>query len=128
MNGKSLANWTLPVSKGFIFQPHRDAMIDWTRISDLESDLGADELSGLISMFLDEVGTAVAALRDPTEADMHFLRGSASTLGFAELARLAGQGEDNLKLDRAAQIDCATIKSVYVSEKEELLTKFPQVQ
>lgn len=116
------------VSNRFIFTVHGVRMIDWQRISELERDVGADELPELIAVFLSEVGGAISALGQPTEEEMHFLRGSAATLGFAELATLAGQGEDALKRDRSAAVNCAMIKSAYTSEKSELLTRFPKVE
>ena len=102
-------------------------MIDWQRISELEQDLGKDELPELIHVFLQEVGEAISALDTPTEADLHSLRGTAATLGFAQLADLATQGEYALKHDALAEIDCAKIQLAYTSERTELLSRFPGV-
>jgi len=104
-------------------------MIDWTRIAQLEDDLGADELPGLVSLFLAEVGEAMDSCqpeREPTEEALHFLKGCALTLGFRDLARLASDGEGILKQCGGQSVDKSAIVGAYTLEREELLTRFPQ--
>jgi len=128
VNSCVLSFCVAPVSNPFTFSGHAGDVIDWARITELENDLGVDELTGLVSVFLAEVGAAVSTLDHPTEAELHFLRGCASTLGFSDLAHLAGQGEDRLKRDAAAAVDCHAIKCAYSSEKSEFLTRFPEAE
>ena len=96
MNVTNLMNFGVAVSIRFTFFRQIGRMIDWQRIAQLENDLGADELPELITLFLNEVGGAVSAMDKPTEDDLHFLRGSASTLGLEILPALPDWGKKRL--------------------------------
>ena len=115
-----------------LFSQARDdpwRMIDWTHIGRLEDDLGVEEVSALIPVFLEEVENAIQPLRDggaPTEMALHFLKGCAVTLGFCELAQRAGEGEDQLKQNEKSLPDTEGIILAYTREREELLAKFRQ--
>jgi len=84
-------------------------MIDWTRVTDLRAEIGNDEFPEVAALFLDEVDTVIARLRaaDPATVggeDLHFLKGSALTLGFTALADACAQGEARLSGGTAADI------------------------
>lgn len=99
-------------------------MIDWDRITELKNDMGQDEFPALVSIFLDEVENALSNLNGqtaPIEADFHFLKGSALTLGFQDLAKLASAGEIALHQDADAQVEVSPIAKAYDLEKRELL-------
>ena len=100
-------------------------MIDWTRISALEDELGQDEMPAIVSVFLEEVGEALDGLAAPTEADMHFIKGSAATLGLADLTRISSEGEIRLRQNPLAEIAVGELHRAFEIEKRELLTKFP---
>jgi hypothetical protein len=73
-------------------------MIDWDRLQDLRDEIGDDDLSEVIAMFLDEADEVIARLSGgvPAErisAEMHFLKGSALNLGFTRLAELCQLAE-----------------------------------
>lgn len=73
-------------------------MIDWKRVSELRSEIGAAEFDEVVQLFLEEVETLLARLRsDPKpelfEEDLHFLKGCAINLGFSDVARLCLLGE-----------------------------------
>ncbi len=73
-------------------------LIDWTRVRDLRSEIGADDFAEVVDMFLEEADEVVGRLSADAgahvvECDLHFLKGSALNLGFAELAQLCQQGE-----------------------------------
>lgn len=77
-------------------------MIDWTRVAELKDEIGEEDFADVVALFLEEVGEVVARLRSTPapdqdraqlERDMHFLKGSALNLGFAELARLCAAAE-----------------------------------
>lgn len=85
-------------------------MIDWTRIAELRSEIGEDDLQEVVGLFLEETDEVVARLSasaaiSTLEAELHFLKGSALNLGFAHLADLCQDGER-----RAARGDGATIQ------------------
>jgi hypothetical protein len=68
-----------------------DAPIDRDRLTELEDEIGAEDLRLVLEMFLEEAAAAVAALADRPSAtehakSMHFLRSGALNLGLAGLA------------------------------------------
>ncbi len=103
-------------------------MIDWSRIDEIEQELGADEVPELVAVFLDEVGDAMGPLAQniqPSEAALHFLKGCALTLGFDDLAKLASDGEARKKASGDCCVDTVEICAAYQNEKSELLERFP---
>lgn len=73
-------------------------MIDWGRVDALRSEIGADDFAEVVVLFLDETDEVIARLPSCTsakalEAALHFLKGSALNLGFADLAQLCQDGE-----------------------------------
>ncbi len=93
-------------------------MIDWARVSDLRDEVGADDFGEIIEIFLEEVGETIAELRggaDPSalEAPLHFLKGSALNLGFAEFSRMCQQGEAAAAAGRGDTIDLSAIIDGY---------------
>ncbi|AVO37858.1 Hpt domain-containing protein [Pukyongiella litopenaei] len=93
-------------------------MIDWARVSDLRDEVGADDFGEIIEIFLDEVGETIAELRggaDPAslEAPLHFLKGSALNLGFAEFSRMCQQGEAAAAAGQGNTIDLNAIIDGY---------------
>lgn len=74
-------------------------MIDWSRVNELVEEIGAEDFDEVVTLFLEEVGTAITALEsaatDPVQVEeqMHFLKGAALNLGFESLARLCMKGE-----------------------------------
>jgi len=88
-------------------------MIDWTRVSELREEIGAEDFNEIVEIFLEEVDAAVADLGapdTPLDAQLHFLKGSALNLGFATFSDLcqtgetrAAAGETNIDLGEVAQ-------------------------
>jgi len=73
-------------------------MIDWARVAQLREEIGAEDFSEVIEIFLEEVESEIAPLRQTCtpsqlEAVLHFLKGSALNLGFATFAELCADGE-----------------------------------
>jgi histidine phosphotransfer protein HptB len=73
-------------------------MIDWGRVRDLRMEIGADDFSEVIALFLEEADDVVCRLENLTDARaiegcLHFLKGSALNLGFAALAQICQTGE-----------------------------------
>ena len=71
------------------------AAVDWHRVDDLATEIGADAVVEVVSMFLEETDAVIARLATaaPTPDDYHFLKGSALNLGLADFAALCQQGE-----------------------------------
>ena len=95
-------------------------MIDWGRVRELRSEIGAEGFEEVVSLFLEEADEAIARLsiRGGAAAlavDLHFLKGAALNLGFRKLSTLcqdgerrAGAGDADIDLDavRTAYADC----------------------
>lgn len=107
-------------------------MIDWDRTNELCSEIGADGFAEVVDLFLDEVEGVVMRLKrepDPAryEADLHFLKGGAWNLGFAEFGALCQDGERKAATGRTAEVDAQRIVAVYFASKEEFLAGLPRV-
>ncbi len=97
-------------------------MIDWTRVAQLREEIGAEDFSEVIEIFLEEVESAIAPLRQPCEpsqleAVLHFLKGSALNLGFETFAELCADGESKAALGYVAEIDLHAILESYSNSK-----------
>jgi HPt (histidine-containing phosphotransfer) domain-containing protein len=73
-------------------------MIDWARVNALRLEIGADGFGEVVAMFLDETDEAMAGLLPGADArtlegQLHFLKGTALNLGFADFAALCQAGE-----------------------------------
>ena len=73
-------------------------MIDWGRVRDLRSEIGAEDFAEVVAMFLDEADEVIARLTaergaKALESDLHFLKGAALNLGFDALAAICQDGE-----------------------------------
>ena len=64
-------------------------MIDWTRVTELHREVGAEDFEEVVSLFVEEVEMALDALDPltPSPEHLHFLKGSALNLGFTALAQ-----------------------------------------
>lgn len=73
-------------------------MIEWERVNELRSEIGDDDFAEVVALFLEEADevilrmSAVAGAK-ALEADLHFLKGAALNLGFADFAALCQDGE-----------------------------------
>lgn len=103
-------------------------MINWARVRELESDVGADAFGEVVEMFLEEVEEVTDALRQTANSrdlasDMHFLKGSALNLGFDRLAQLCAEGERLAATAQADKVGIDQILSVYDTSKREFLAQ-----
>ena len=61
-------------------------MIDWTRVEELRTDLGAEDFEEITSLFLEEVESRLEILKSGTSQnladDFHFVKGSAANINF----------------------------------------------
>jgi histidine phosphotransfer protein HptB len=101
-------------------------MIDWKRVEELRSEIGADGFVEVADMFLDEADQAVRALMDGIAADqvegqLHFLKGSALNLGLADLASICQDGERKAAAGYGALVDLQKVAAVYQASRAVLL-------
>lgn len=110
----------------------KQAMIDWTYIKQLESDVGPKEFGNVVALFLDEVDSEIELLRTPISnpdilrSKMHFLKGSAYYLGFKEFADLCARNEELAVAGRAEEIDLDGLISVYDQSRAHFLEEAPK--
>lgn len=92
-------------------------MIDWQRVSTLRDEIGAEDFEEVVPLFIEEVESVTNELRadpdiDKLEGHMHFLKGSAVSLGFAAFSAMCHDGEaqaaagDGESVDVEAVLDC----------------------
>ena len=103
-------------------------MIDWDRVSELRSEIGDDGFAEVVELFLDEVEAVVMRLGsapDPAryEEDLHFLKGSAWNLGFADFGALCQDGERKAAAGRQAEIDISAVLDCYGRSKQGFMAR-----
>lgn len=93
-------------------------MIDWGRVETLFEEIGGEDFREVVQIFLEETDIVIARLEttpDPArfEEDLHFLKGSALNLGFAEMAALCQEGERMAARGEAEAVDIAAVLASY---------------
>ncbi|WP_088622588.1 Hpt domain-containing protein [Oceanicola sp. 22II-s10i] len=96
-------------------------MIDWTRLAALADEVGQDDFDDVVDLFLtDTADTVDALLPGPGLPDrLHYLKGSAATLGFVALARLCGRAEQTALAGGA--VDLAAIRDTFRASRDLLM-------
>jgi histidine phosphotransfer protein HptB len=99
------------------------ALIDWQRVDDLASEIGADAVVEVVTMFLEETDEVITRLSgpSPTTEDYHFLKGSALNLGLADLATLCQLGEHELNAGIVSAQTQAAIITLYPASRDALI-------
>ncbi len=97
-------------------------MIHWPRIRQLRDEVGADEFDEVVEIFLDEVQEVIARLHSDTERreleqNLHFLKGSALSLGFDQFSKLCQDGERNAAAGKGMDVDLPAILAAYDASK-----------
>ncbi len=98
-------------------------MIDWSRVKELKDEVGQEDFMEVAEMFLEEVDEVVERLQanpnpDCLKDDMHFLKGSALNLGFAEMGVFCQKSEQAATTGDIDGIDIAELVKIYVASKE----------
>lgn len=98
-------------------------MIDWQRVNELRDEVGNDDFPEIVTVFLDEVNEVIDRITNHiTQEDMHFLKGSAWTLGFSETGTLCREGEELMKGGSLKTPALEPILAAFHAERAELLT------
>lgn len=102
-------------------------MIDWTRVKELQDEIGADDFAEVVQLFLEETDAVVERLiasppLTAIEALLHFLKGSAVNLGLATLARLCADGERMAAGGQPQEVGLAAVADAYARSKNAFLT------
>ncbi|AUM74802.1 Hpt domain-containing protein [Paracoccus jeotgali] len=100
-------------------------MIDWKRVQALKEELGADDFLPVVELFLDELEGIVMRLAhgdaERLECDMHFLHGSAASLGFTAFASLCQQAEMALQRQELGGLDLGALLDCYAATKKQFI-------
>lgn len=97
-------------------------MIDWDRVNELRSEVGAEDFQEVFEMFLEEVEETMGRMISvpnsaAMEEDMHFLKGSALNLGFKNFSELCEIGEKAAKDGQVETISLDEVWEVYAASK-----------
>ena len=105
-------------------------MIDWARVSELRDEVGAKDFEEVVQIFLAEVEDVTTRLQaggDPAtlEADLHYLRGGALSLGFSSFSRLCLEAEKNAGAGTVTPEDLSEVLFAFFSSKAEFIDGLP---
>ncbi len=106
-------------------------MIDWSRVAELQDEIGGDSFTEVVDIFLTETGASVARLLECSDRaylaeELHLLKGGVLTIGFVDVAQLCQQGEAMVQNGMAAQVDVAAIGRAYDLACDAFLAQLPQ--
>lgn len=109
----------------------KSVMIDWPRVKQLHDEVGADEFGEVVETFLDEVQEVVARLRSDKdraqiEENLHFLKGSALSLGFNTLSQLCMNGEEQASQGKILSVDIDAIVEAFEQTRVAFLSALPE--
>jgi histidine phosphotransfer protein HptB len=101
-------------------------MINWTRIEELQTEVGEDGFDEVVEMFLEEVEDVLARLElsqstSALEQDFHFLKGSALNVGFTSFGTVCGTAEAIAAKGLKVGIDIRSISGCYALSKDAFL-------
>lgn len=114
------------VENGERGKPVEAKMIDWSHVDELKQDM-AEAFDEVVEVFLEEVEGGIANLSEGASAadlasGLHFLKGAALNLGFAQFASLCSEGEIQASQGQEAHIDLAAVRTCYQQSRQEFLT------
>ena len=92
-------------------------MIDWSRVYELQDEIGEEDFDEIVALFLEEAEKALSVMvrsdAPATAEQMHFLKGSASNLGFTTLAELCKTAEAKAAHTPISAADVAAIVTTF---------------
>ena len=105
-------------------------MIDWQRVNVLREEVGAEDFDEVVDLFLEEVESVMERLRttpemSTLEEDLHFLKGSALSLGFASFSAHCQTGENLSAEGKPGTVDLAAILTSYDTSRQQFLAELP---
>lgn len=103
-------------------------MIDWQRVSALREEVGAEDFDEVVELFLKEVDGEMEGLHSAQNQGqlgekLHFLKGSALSLGFRQFSSLCKKGEAALSGESGTEVDLSELVTCYRQSREEFLSK-----
>lgn len=107
-------------------------MIHWSRVNELREEVGAEDFDEVVDLFLEEVEEVIDRLRQNVdlaqlEQDLHFLKGSALSLGFADFSDLCQDGERKSANGQAELVDLTAIITGFAQSKSQFVAQLPEM-
>ncbi|OAN84821.1 Hpt domain-containing protein [Sulfitobacter geojensis] len=104
-------------------------MIDWAQVKKLCHEVGAEDFDEVIALFFEEVADVIDKLDNLTDRsglaeDMHFLKGSALTLGFTQMSHLCHSAEKTAATGDAQCVDIGAVIQCYVDSKQAFMAEY----
>ena len=106
-------------------------MIHWARVIELREEVGAEDFDEVVELFLEEVEEVIDRLRQDVdisqlEQDLHFLKGSALSLGFAKFSDLCHDGEKQSAYGHADTVDLSAIITGFSKSKIQFVAELSE--
>ena len=101
-------------------------MIDWDVSRELHKDIGSVKFAEILTAFQEEAGARVRDLNSPgrdVAYDLHMLKSVSLNMGFTELAKLCGAGEDAVSL-ATDPVDLDDIRTCFDASNRALTAGF----
>ncbi|MCB1332267.1 MAG: Hpt domain-containing protein [Roseivivax sp.] len=100
-------------------------MISWARVNELMDEIGQEAFEEVATLFLEEFEAKLAMLTGRESAAdmadaMHFLKGSATNLGFADVAAQVSLNETSARV--GLPVDLPALRTLYTQSKGCFLT------
>lgn len=104
-------------------------MIDWDRIEELRGEIGAEDFAEVAEIFLDELQDVLNRLvtearPDDLEEPMHFIKGCALNLGFADVAARASDAERLAAAGQSAAVDLVALMESFSASQTKFKSRF----
>lgn len=98
-------------------------MIDWSQVAQLRQDVGVEDFGEVLDIFFEEVEEVTAQIAQAIPPGdlgkhLHFLKGSASNLGFTEFSEACQKGETLCDKGAENQVNIPEILTVYSGSKQ----------
>ena len=108
-------------------------MIDWSRVEELHSEIGAEDFGEIVALFMAEVDGAVEVLEkcssDPrvVEEQMHFLKGASLNLGFEALSTLCARGETSAAVGDVGAVPPFRVRECLEESRKQFLSEYDKL-
>lgn len=100
-------------------------LIDWHKVNELCGEVGPEDFDEVVELFLDEVEEALESLGGADrnlEHDLHFLKGAALNLGFAQFSDVCKEGEQAAAEGAPETVDVGNIRQSYAASRAVFLS------
>ncbi|MEJ6390046.1 Hpt domain-containing protein [Gymnodinialimonas ulvae] len=101
--------------------------VDWDRLNELKADIGDEDFADVAMLFVTELQDTLSALTPENAAadDFHFLRGSASNLGFTALVTACSTAEAACASGQSPDVDA--VRTAFGSALAEMSKEMPDL-